>query len=94
MEGAHASHWPTVGGMDRTTLGATRRAERLLYRVRDAAAVISVSERTMWYLIGAGEIETLSIEGARCTRVSHQALVEYVRRREVAARAAARKAAS
>lgn len=49
----------------------------LLYRVRDAAAMLGLGPSKTWELIARGELESVKIDGAR--RVPHEAIVSYVR---------------
>jgi excisionase family DNA binding protein len=50
----------------------------LLYRVREAAAMLGLGPSKTWELIARGELESVKIDGAR--RVPHEAIVSYVRR--------------
>lgn len=50
----------------------------LLYRVRQAAAMLGLGPSKTWELIGRGELESVKIDGAR--RVPAEAIEAYVRR--------------
>jgi excisionase family DNA binding protein len=52
--------------------------DRLLYRVREAAAVLCISESKMWEIVIRGDIESLKIDGAR--RVTRDGIEAYVAR--------------
>jgi excisionase family DNA binding protein len=60
---------------------------KIAYGVPDAAEQIDVSERKLWLLIQAGEIESFKI--GRSRKVTHQALTDYVARQIVASKPAA-----
>lgn len=53
-------------------------AAPLLYRVGEAARLLSISRSKAWELVARGEIESVKIDGAR--RISHAALQAYVAR--------------
>ena len=50
----------------------TRRSETqaVLLRIRDAAAMLSVSERSIWQLIRAGELRAIRPPGMRAIRIA------------------------
>lgn len=52
---------------------------QLAYRVRDAARQLGVSERQAWRLVAEGELE--SFKFGRSRRITHEALVAFVRDR-------------
>jgi excisionase family DNA binding protein len=52
--------------------------ERLLYRVREAAELLCISEAKMWEIVGRGDIESVKIDGSR--RISRGAIEAYVAR--------------
>jgi excisionase family DNA binding protein len=52
--------------------------EPLLYRVRQAAAMLGLGPSKTWELIARGELESVKIDGAR--RVPHEAILDYVKR--------------
>lgn len=55
---------------------------KLLYRVREAAAMLGLGESKLWELLARGEIESVKIDGAR--RIPREAIETYVRQlREV-----------
>lgn len=57
--------------------------QRLVYSYDEAAEQISISLRGLTQLITAGEIQAISYgEGRRRRGVTHQALVDWVQRRE------------
>jgi excisionase family DNA binding protein len=47
---------------------------RLLYKIPDAAAALSVGVSTVWALIAAGKLQTIKI--GRSTRIPHSELVK------------------
>jgi excisionase family DNA binding protein len=51
-------------------------APRIAYRIREAAEQIGLSERQVWRLLAAGEIQSFKFGSSR--RVTHQALLDYV----------------
>jgi excisionase family DNA binding protein len=53
-------------------------AERLLLTPRDAAALLSISERTLWGLTDSGAVRAVRI--GRAVRYAVEDLREYVRR--------------
>jgi excisionase family DNA binding protein len=56
--------------------GPTTMPDRLLLTVEDAAVQLSVSSRTVWRLIGLGELETVRIgKSVRVTRASLERFV-------------------
>lgn len=50
----------------------------LLYRVNEAATMLSLGSSKTWELIARGELESVKIDGAR--RVPAEAIADYVRR--------------
>jgi excisionase family DNA binding protein len=52
--------------------------ERLLFRVREAAELLCISESKTWELVARGEIRSVKIDGAR--RIPREAIEDYVRR--------------
>ncbi len=52
--------------------------ERLLYRVREAAELLRISQSKMWEIVGRGDIESVKIDGSR--RISRGAIEAYVER--------------
>ncbi len=65
-----------------TATGATG-AEQIAYKVPSAARILDMSERKVWDLVHTGEIDSFKIGSSR--RVTRQALLEYIQRREQAA---------
>lgn len=65
---------------------------RLAYRVRDAAAQIGIHERMMWRYIQTGAIQSFKIGGSR--RITHEALVAFIKAAVERQLAAAKKAAA
>jgi excisionase family DNA binding protein len=51
---------------------------KLLLTAAEAAATLSISERTLWSLAAAGDIRTLRL--GRSVRYSTQALAEFIAR--------------
>ena len=47
-------------------------AEPVLLRIRDAAALLSVSERSIWHLIRAGELRAIHPAGMRAIRIARR----------------------
>jgi excisionase family DNA binding protein len=47
-------------------------AEPMLLRIRDAAALLSVSERSIWHLIRAGELRAIHPAGMRAIRIARR----------------------
>ena len=52
-----------------------------LLSYRQAAALLGVSERTIWSVAQAGEIPTIRI--GRCVRFRRAAVIDWIRQREV-----------
>jgi excisionase family DNA binding protein len=50
----------------------------LLFKVREAAAMLGLGASKTWELIARGELESVKIDGAR--RVPDEAIADYVRR--------------
>lgn len=61
---------------------AKRRSETqpVLLRIRDAAAMLSVSERSIWQLIRAGELHAIHLPGMRAIRIARDDVENLVRR--------------
>jgi excisionase family DNA binding protein len=62
---------------DRMTTAAAD-AGPLLYRVREAALKLTISESKMWELLARGEVESIKIDGSR--RITPAALEAYIAR--------------
>jgi excisionase family DNA binding protein len=60
----------------------TRRSETqpVLLRIRDAAAMLSVSERSIWQLIRAGELRAIHPPGMRAIRIARRDVENLVER--------------
>lgn len=73
-----------------SAIDGTASSVRIAYRVRDAADQIGVSEREMWRLLRAGEIESFKYGQHRTSprRISYEALVAYVQRKQEETRVA------
>lgn len=57
--------------------------QRLVYSVEDAAEQLSISKSVLYELIAAGDISVIHYaEGRRRVGITHQALVEFISRRE------------
>jgi excisionase family DNA binding protein len=54
--------------------------EPVLLRIRDAAAMLSVSERSIWYLIRSGELRTIHLAGMRAIRIARRDVENLVER--------------
>jgi excisionase family DNA binding protein len=52
----------------------------LLLRIRDAAAMLSVSERSIWHLIRSGELRAIHPEGMRAIRIARRDVENLVER--------------
>ena len=50
--------------------------ERLLFRVRETAQILAVSESKMWEIVLRGDIESVKLDGSR--RISRRAIEAYV----------------
>ena len=52
----------------------TRRSqtEPVLLRIRDAVAMLSVSERSIWHLIRSGELRAIHPAGMRAIRIARR----------------------
>jgi excisionase family DNA binding protein len=61
----------------------TRRSqtEPVLLRIRDAAAMLSVSERSIWQLIRSGELPAIHPAGMRAIRIARTDVENLVERR-------------
>lgn len=46
--------------------------EPVLLRIRDAAAMLSVSERSIWHLIRCGELRAIHPAGMRAMRIARR----------------------
>lgn len=57
---------------------ATVDQEPLLYRVPEAARMLSLGKSKTWELVLRGDLESIKIDGAR--RVPAEAIASYVRR--------------
>jgi len=64
--------------MKRTTRQS--QAEPVLLRIRDAAALLSVSERSIWHLIRAGELRAIHPAGMRAIRIARRDVENLVER--------------
>jgi excisionase family DNA binding protein len=58
------------------TTAFAHHGERLLYRVREAAQILAVSESKMWEIVLRGDIESVKLDGSR--RISRQAIERYI----------------
>ena len=56
--------------MERTTRRS--QTEPVLLRIRDAAAMLSVSERSIWHLIRSGELRATHPAGMRAIRIARR----------------------
>jgi excisionase family DNA binding protein len=56
-------------------------AEPMLLRTRDAAAMLSVSERSIWHLIRSGELRATPPVGMRAIRIARRDVENLVERR-------------
>ena len=56
--------------MERTTRRS--QTEPVLLRIRDAAAMLSVSERSIWHLIRSGELRAIHPAGMRAIRIARR----------------------
>lgn len=63
---------------DATAAVFAHHGDRLLYKVRDVARLLSLGESKVWELVARGEIESVKIDGAR--RVRPDAVEAYVER--------------
>jgi excisionase family DNA binding protein len=52
----------------------------VLLRIRDAAAMLSVSERTVWQLVRSGELRAIHPPGLRAIRISRANVESLVER--------------
>jgi excisionase family DNA binding protein len=52
----------------------------VLLRIRDAAAMLSVSERSIWQLIRAGELPAIHPPGMRAIRIARHDVENLVER--------------
>jgi excisionase family DNA binding protein len=60
----------------------TRRSqtEPVLLRIRDATAMLSVSERSIWHLIRSGELRAIHPAGIRAVRLARRDVENLVER--------------
>jgi excisionase family DNA binding protein len=60
----------------------TRRSETepVLLRIRDAAAMLSMSERSIWQLIRAGQLRAIHPPGMRAIRIGRRDVENRVER--------------
>ena len=60
----------------------TRRSqtEAVLLRIRDAAAMLSVSERSIWHLVRSGELRAIHPAGMRAIRIARRDVENLVER--------------
>ena len=54
--------------------------EPLLLRIRDAAAMLSVSERSIWQLVRSGELRAIHPGGMRAIRIARRDVEDLVER--------------
>jgi excisionase family DNA binding protein len=54
--------------------------EPVLLRIRDAAAMLSVSERSIWQLIRAGQLRAIHPPGMRAIRIARRDVESLVER--------------
>jgi excisionase family DNA binding protein len=54
--------------------------EPRLLRIRDAAALLSVSERTVWHLIRSGELAAIRPAGLRAIRIARDDVEKLIGR--------------
>ncbi len=54
--------------------------EPMLLRIRDAAAMLSVSERTVWQLLRAGELRAIRLPRMRAVRIARHDVENLVER--------------
>jgi len=61
---------------------ATRRSQTapVLLRIRDAAAMLSVSERSIWHLVRSGELRAIHPAGMRAIRIARRDVENLVER--------------
>jgi excisionase family DNA binding protein len=52
----------------------------ILLRIRDAAALLAVSERSVWQLVRAGELPAIHPPGMRGTRIARHDVESLVER--------------
>lgn len=64
--------------MERTTRRS--QTEPVLLRIRDAAAMLSVSERSIWHLIRSGELRAIHPAGMRAIRIARRDVENLVER--------------
>ena len=64
--------------MERTTRRS--QTEPVLLRIRDAAAMLSVSERSIWHLIRSGELRAIHPAGMRAIRIARRDVGNLVER--------------
>lgn len=56
------------------------KTQPVLLRIRDAAAMLSVSERSIWQLIRAGELRAIHPPGMRAVRIGRDDVENLVER--------------
>jgi excisionase family DNA binding protein len=61
---------------DETAPVFAHHGERLLYKIRDAAVLLSLGESKVWELVARGDIESVKIDGAR--RIPRGAIEAYI----------------
>jgi excisionase family DNA binding protein len=59
----------------------TTEPEKLLFRVRDAAAMLSLSRKTIFNLIGAGKLQVVRIGGRTLVKAASLQRLTAARRR-------------
>jgi excisionase family DNA binding protein len=69
--------------------GSPKVPKRLAYSVEEAADLIGIGRTFMFYLVGTGEVDSFKIGKLR--KISHEALVEYLKRLSAEQAAAARR---
>jgi excisionase family DNA binding protein len=55
-------------------------SEPVLLRIRDAAAMLAVSERSVWQLIRAGQLRAIHPAGMRAIRIARRDVENLVER--------------
>ena len=56
--------------------------DRLTYKVREAAAILGIGERTLWALVKENCIDSITIGSSR--RITRDALIAFIERRAAA----------
>lgn len=77
----------TLGITEAELWALLAQSDQIAYNVREAAVLIGICERSMWALIRAGEVQSFRVGILR--RISRDALLDYVKRRQEAAQNAA-----